>query len=85
MESIPVIVRRRDTGTLVQRLVFPAGGKLAGAAAARGGGGAAIAEAGAVTFNLDHLGCRGGDAARRLGPRRAGAGRPRDPGPRGAR
>ena len=28
-ESIPVVVRRRDTGTLVQRLVFPTGDELA--------------------------------------------------------
>ncbi len=49
---VPIVVRRRDTGSLVQRLVFPGDGKLATAAAPRSAGG----PLGAITFHLDHFG-----------------------------
>ena len=54
-ETIPVIVRRRDAGTLVQRLVFPASGKVVEPAQPPDRGAAGDGPA-AVTFNLDHLG-----------------------------
>lgn len=57
IETIPVIVRRRDTGALVQRLVFPASGRVAEPAPATDRSSAASGETpAAVTFKLDHLG-----------------------------
>jgi outer membrane protein assembly factor BamB/tetratricopeptide (TPR) repeat protein len=56
METIPVIVRRRDTGALVQRLVFPANGKVAEPSPPQDRGPAGGDALAAVTFNLDHLG-----------------------------
>ncbi len=78
----PLIIRRRDTGTLVQRLVFPAGGELA----ATGRPGRGGADPGDRDGHLQPRppGRRGGDAARRLGPGRPGNGRfPAAPSPRG--
>ena len=54
MESLPVIVRRRDTGVLVQRMIFPARGKVAENPMARDQD--RDADAPAVAFNLDNLG-----------------------------
>jgi outer membrane protein assembly factor BamB/tetratricopeptide (TPR) repeat protein len=54
-QTIPVIVRRRDNGVLVQRLVFPASGKVAEPAPPQDRGAAGEGSA-AVTFNLDQLG-----------------------------
>jgi outer membrane protein assembly factor BamB len=52
-ETIPMIVRRRDNGGLVQRLVFPASGRVADPLPARDH---AAATPAAVTFSPDHLG-----------------------------
>ncbi len=49
LETVPVIVRRRETGALVQRLVFPAGNRAADLPEP-----GEVAEA--VTFNPDQLG-----------------------------
>jgi outer membrane protein assembly factor BamB/tetratricopeptide (TPR) repeat protein len=54
--TIPVIVRRRDSGMLVQRLVFPASGKVAEPPPGQDRPGVAGEGPAAVTFNLDHLG-----------------------------
>lgn len=50
--SVPIVVRRRETGALVQRLVFPADGKLAASPVQQPADG----PAGAVAFDVDHLG-----------------------------
>jgi outer membrane protein assembly factor BamB/tetratricopeptide (TPR) repeat protein len=49
---VPVTVRRRQTGALVQRLVFPADGKLAASRLARAGDDVV----GGIAFDVDHLG-----------------------------
>jgi cellulose synthase operon protein C len=55
-QTIPVIVRRRETGALVQRLVFPASGRVADPAPPQDRGASGGEGLAAVTFNLDHLG-----------------------------
>jgi hypothetical protein len=55
-DAIPIVVRRRETGALVQRLLFPADGRIAMAQAPQLGRLEREEPPGAVTLGLDHLG-----------------------------
>ena len=85
IESIPVIVRRRDTGALVQRLVFPASGKVVDPSPSLDRG-PAVGEAPAtVSLSLDHLGAVLATPRGVWGLGVMGGGRPQTPARRASR